>query len=132
MGCKIRIDCEHNTGKLQIAICLEEHNINGYNSYIMKSVNVAELKNNLSAYLDDVENGEQIIVRNRNRPVARIVRVKPSSVNEEERQLILDGELRLPEKEMSRRFLDRMLSWDLPSVSVGSSVDALIADRNHD
>ncbi len=98
----------------------------------MKSVNVAELKNKLSAYLDDVEGGEVIVVRNRTRPVARIVRIKPSRANEGERQLILDGELRLPEKEMSKRFLDRFLSWKAPVVSSGTAVDALVADRNHD
>ena len=99
---------------------------------MMKSVNIADLKNNLSAYLEDVENGQQILVRNRKRPVARIVRVNLSGLNQEERQLVLDGELRLPEREMSKRFLDRVLTWKLPAVAEGTSVDAVIADRNHD
>ena len=39
----------------------------------MKIANVAELKNSLSKYLGDVERGEEIEVRKRNIPVARIV-----------------------------------------------------------
>lgn len=99
---------------------------------MLKSINVADLKNNLSAYLEDVEKGDQIIVRNRKRAVARIVHIKPSDVNEEERQLLLDGELRLPEHNMSKQFLDRVLSWKLHAVVEGTSVDAVISDRDHD
>ena len=39
----------------------------------MKSVNITELKNRLSVYLNDVKAGEAILVRDRNQPVARIV-----------------------------------------------------------
>jgi prevent-host-death family protein len=39
----------------------------------MKSVNITELKNRLSVYLNDVKAGEEILVRDRNQPVARIV-----------------------------------------------------------
>lgn len=97
----------------------------------MKTVNVADLKNNLSAYLEDVEKGEQIVVRNRNRAVARIIQVKSDDLSEEE-QLVLDGELKLPETAMSKRSVDRIVSWKLPRVSDGTSVDAVIADRNED
>ena len=36
----------------------------------MKSVNIAELKDRLSGYLNDVKAGEEILVRDRNQPVA--------------------------------------------------------------
>ena len=39
----------------------------------MKSVNITELKNRLKVYLNDVKAGEEILVRDRNQPVARIV-----------------------------------------------------------
>ena len=39
----------------------------------MKVINIANLKNNLSLYLRKVRNGEEIIVRNRNTIVAKIV-----------------------------------------------------------
>ena len=40
---------------------------------VMRSVNVAELKNRLSAYLNEVRNGEEILIRDRNLPIARLV-----------------------------------------------------------
>ena len=39
----------------------------------MKGVNVATLKNRLSHYLREVKKGEEIIIRARNQPIARIV-----------------------------------------------------------
>jgi prevent-host-death family protein len=39
----------------------------------MKSVNVAELKNRLSEYLTEVENGGEVLICKRNVPVAKIV-----------------------------------------------------------
>ena len=39
----------------------------------MKTVNVAELKNRLSTYLQLVRDGEEVIVKDRNTPVARIL-----------------------------------------------------------
>lgn len=43
----------------------------GYNM-VMKKVNLAEVKANLSRYLDRVEQGDTIIVCRRNRPIAEI------------------------------------------------------------
>lgn len=39
----------------------------------MKKTGIAELKNNLSRYLDQVKGGESILVLDRNQPVAQIV-----------------------------------------------------------
>lgn len=39
----------------------------------MKSVKIAELKDKLSEHLRAVEQGEEVIVTDRNRPIARIV-----------------------------------------------------------
>ncbi len=39
----------------------------------MKKAGIADLKNNLSRYLDQVKSGESILVLDRNQPVARIV-----------------------------------------------------------
>ena len=50
----------------------------------MKSVNIADLKNHLSAYLNDVKGGEEILVRDRNRPVAKIVPLTRSKDEDEE------------------------------------------------
>jgi prevent-host-death family protein len=42
----------------------------------MKIANIAELKNKLSEYLALVEQGEEIEVRKRNIPIARVVPIK--------------------------------------------------------
>jgi prevent-host-death family protein len=39
----------------------------------MKTVNIGELKNQLSCYLQYVKNGEEIVIRDRSVPVARIL-----------------------------------------------------------
>jgi prevent-host-death family protein len=39
----------------------------------MRTVNIAELKNRLSTYLNFAKAGEEVIIRDRNRPVARLV-----------------------------------------------------------
>jgi prevent-host-death family protein len=39
----------------------------------MKKAGIADLKNNLSRYLDQVKSGESILVLDRNQPVAQIV-----------------------------------------------------------
>ncbi len=42
-----------------------------------KTVNVHEAKAHLSEYLAAVENGEEIVIARRNKPVARLVAVEP-------------------------------------------------------
>ena len=41
----------------------------------MTKVGVRELRNNLSKYLERVRGGEEVIVTDRGRPVARVLRV---------------------------------------------------------
>ncbi len=44
----------------------------------MKSVRIAELKDRLSEHLRAVQEGDEVIVLDRNRPIARIVPISPS------------------------------------------------------
>lgn len=62
----------------------------------MKSVNVAELKNRLSKYLRFAKGGEEIIIRDRNLPVAKLVPLSPEEATEEELLLVAAGKMRLP------------------------------------
>jgi len=48
----------------------------------MKIANIAELKNRISEYLAAVENGEEIEVRKRNVPIARIVPIRKDALNQ--------------------------------------------------
>lgn len=83
----------------------------------MKTVNIGKLKNELSAYLQYVRRGEEVIVKDRNVPVARILPFHRSDVSEEEAQLVAEGKMKLPEKE---------IDWDeffaLPKANVPREV----------
>jgi prevent-host-death family protein len=98
----------------------------------MKTVNIAELKDKLSAYLEEVEKGEEILIINRKKPVARVTRVSPEEQDQEEWDLIAEGKLKLPEKNLSAAYLKRFLSARKPEVQAGSTLDALSADRDHE
>jgi prevent-host-death family protein len=63
----------------------------------VKSVNVAELKNQLSKYLTFAKAGEEIIIRDRNLPVAKLVPFTAEEGTEEELLLVAAGKMRLPQ-----------------------------------
>jgi prevent-host-death family protein len=66
----------------------------------MKTVNIGDLKNQLSAYLQYVRNGEEVVVRDRNRPVARILPYDQTNMSEEDIQLVGTGAMKMPERKM--------------------------------
>jgi prevent-host-death family protein len=70
----------------------------------MKTVNIGELKNQLSGYLQYVKKGEEIVIRDRSVPVARILPFRHGAEWDEEEQLVASGALKMPEEEMD---------WDL-------------------
>ncbi len=63
----------------------------------MKRVRIAELKARLSAHLRAVRRGEEVLVLDRDQPVARIVPV-PQDLSEHERRLIARGVLTPPKR----------------------------------
>lgn len=95
----------------------------------MKTVNIAELKNHLSGYLNDVKAGEEILVRDRNQPVARIIPLARSR-NEDEELLALasQGKVRLGEGVIDESF------WDMPAprVSAAALRRAIEQERDED
>ncbi len=60
------------------------------------TVNIAQLKNHLSSYLQRVRAGEEIIIRDRNLPVAKLVAFSPTDTSAEELAMVAAGELLLP------------------------------------
>ncbi len=62
----------------------------------MRSVNIADLKAHLSAHIRRVREGEEIVVCERNQPVARIIPCPVENFSEQEKRLIACGVLRPP------------------------------------
>jgi prevent-host-death family protein len=93
----------------------------------MKSVNIAELKNRLSVYLNDVKAGEEILVRDRNQPVARIVPlVRSRDEDEDLLALAAQGKLRLGEGLLEESF------WEMPSPIVPAAALRRAVEQERD
>src|SRR2546429_6403990 len=58
----------------------------------MRSVNVAELKNQLSKYLSFAKGGEEVVIRDRNLPVAKLVPFSAEDADHQELVLVAAGE----------------------------------------
>ena len=79
----------------------------------MRSVNIGTLKNQLSSYLRSVREGEEIVVQDRKRPIARIVPIVPETTMDEEDVLIAAGIMTPAKSEM-----DWKAFWALPHPTV--------------
>ena len=91
-----------------------------------RAVSIAELKDKLSAYLAEVRRGEEILVRDRSVPIAKIVPLERlSSSDAEEVALAAEGKLRLPERPLPASF------WRTraPKVARHRLMEALRAER---
>ena len=62
----------------------------------MRSVNVAELKNRLSKYITFAKGGEEVVIRDRNLPVAMLVPFSAEDADDQDLLLVAAGKLRLP------------------------------------
>ena len=69
----------------------------------MRSANIAELRDRLTQYLREVRAGEEIIVRDRQRPIARIV---PLTVDNDpdDAQLVAAGLMRKAQRPLPAAF----------------------------
>lgn len=77
----------------------------------MKTVKISELKASLSAHLARVQHGEEVLVCDRNRPIARIVPIPSQDQSAHEQRLIASGLLIPPLKK-------RPASWPKPPGNV--------------
>jgi len=82
----------------------------------MKAVNIAELKNRLSSYLNDVKAGEEILIKDRDLPIARIIPFRVEDQDEELAALVAKGKLRIGQGSIGEEF------WDLPAPKVPISI----------
>lgn len=78
---------------------------NDYNG-LMKKASVSQLKTSLSAYLLGVKNGEEVLVTERGRPIARLVPAPGAEgASDRTRRLIRAGILRPGTGRLPREFL---------------------------
>jgi len=83
----------------------------------MRSVNISNLKAKLSAHIQLVRAGHEVLVCDRNKPVARIVPVRPVDLSEQERALVARGALTPP---LKRR--PASVSWPRPPGNISDKV----------
>lgn len=92
----------------------------------MRSVNIARLKDRLSSYLKVVREGEELLIRDRNLPVAKIVPLSSvEGFDADELAMAASGQLRLPEARLPDSF------WKMPAprLSVRRAAAAVTAVR---
>jgi antitoxin (DNA-binding transcriptional repressor) of toxin-antitoxin stability system len=92
----------------------------------MRTVNVAKLKDQLSKYLTFAKGGEEVVIRDRNLPVAKLVPFPAESADEQELALVAAGKLRLP---LERLDIKAFLKIPTATVKGNKAVQALLADR---
>ena len=93
----------------------------------MKQTSISELKAHLSAFLDIVRRGDDVLITDRGRPIARLTPMKPREQEESRRELLVrTGRLRAPVARLPKDFLTR----DLPVDREGRSLSAIIDERN--
>jgi prevent-host-death family protein len=92
----------------------------------MRSVNVAELKNSLSRYLTYAKQGEEIVVRDRNLPVAKLVPLSVDETSKDELILVAAGKMRLPQAPLD---IHKLLTIRTGRVRASQAIQALVDER---
>jgi len=91
--------------------------------YMSRTVGVAELRQNLSRYLRRVEQGERLLVTDRNRPVAELG--PPPSTGSALDRLIADGKVARP----TRRGLPDALQMEGDPHALSRALDEIRGER---
>jgi antitoxin (DNA-binding transcriptional repressor) of toxin-antitoxin stability system len=92
----------------------------------MRSVNVAELKDQLSKYLTFAKGGEEVVIRDRNLPVAKLVPFSAEGADEQELKLVAAGKLRLPRLRLDIKQLSKIPTG---RVAGNKAIQSIAADR---
>lgn len=94
---------------------------------MIKTVSIAELKNRLSVYLNEVKAGKEILVRDRNEPIARIVPLARSRHEDEELlALASQGKLHLGQGHLEESF------WKMPAPRVATTALRRAVEQERD
>ncbi len=97
----------------------------------MKTANIAEFKNSISKYIADVKRGEEILVSERNRPVAKLVPLRNTDdYDAEEMELVAQGAMTLPEGDGV--LPESFFRAKLLKVKGNRAVDVILEERYED
>jgi len=100
----------------------------GYYGHV-RTVSIADLKDHLSSYLNEVRSGREVLIRDRKTPIARIVPLPPLDELEPELlRLAAAGQVRLPSRPLPQDFW----STAAPHVARKRIARALEAERERD
>lgn len=95
----------------------------------MKTANIAELKNHLSAYLAEVKRGGEVLVSDRNVPFAKIVPLNYTDDYEaEELELVAKGIMTLPE--IDEPLPDSFWEEERPNVPLEKILEIIREERD--
>ncbi len=89
----------------------------------MQTITVSELQRNLGLYLEKVKDGDEIIIEEENKVIARILPFET-----EEDRLVAGGLMSLPKKELTEDFWET----DAPEIPQERIVGAIRNERDED
>jgi prevent-host-death family protein len=92
--------------------------------HIVSSVGIRELRQQASAVLRRVVAGEVIDITEHGRPIARIVPLRHTALE----QMVIDGRATAPESDL----LKALVELSLPATSTGSSPSSALAELRND
>ncbi len=92
----------------------------------MRTVNVAELRKQLSKYISFAKGGGEVVIRDRNLPVAKLVPFSAEGADNQELVLVATGKLRLPQVRLD---VKKLLKIPTGSVSGNKAIQAVLAER---
>ena len=91
----------------------------------MRSANIAELRDRLTQYLKEVRAGEEIVIRDRQRPIAKIVPLPVDVEAADEAALVAAGLMRKAQRPLPAAFWRTRRA----AVTVRTAVAAVSEDR---
>jgi len=92
----------------------------------VRTVNVAKLKDQLSKYLTFAKSGEEVVIRDRNLPVAKLVPFLAEGADAQELQLVAAGKLRLPQVQLN---VKELLKIPTGRVKGNKAIQTITAER---
>ncbi len=99
----------------------------------MRTAGIAQLKAKLSEHIAYVKRGEEVVITERGKPVARIVPIPPAETDEGARiqRLVARGLLKLPAKRWTKEELEAFLARPKVKVPEGTIAWLMEEERRY-